>query len=213
MIDGPWRLQARPGASARAVAPGTRELGSGALLQVPETEGPWPLVVLFHGARSSARAGLALLPAAGVALLAPQSAGSTWDMIERGFGPDVQRLDSALASVFATCPIDPERVALGGFSDGASYALSLGLANGDLVTHIAAFSPGFVAAPEPLGRPRIFVTHGTADQVLPIERCGRTVVRRLRGAGYDVTYEEFEGGHVVAHADRAVAWLSAGRGA
>jgi predicted esterase len=212
MIDGPWRLQARPGAAGARPAPGTRELGSGALLHVPETEGPWPLVVLFHGAGSSARAGLSLVTA-GAVLLAPQSAGSTWDMIERGFGPDVTRLDGALASVFATCPIDPERVVFGGFSDGASYALSLGLANGDLVTHIVAFSPGFVAAPETLGRPRIFVTHGTDDPVLPVDRCGRTVVRRLRGAGYEVSYEEFDGGHAVAHAGRAVDWFSAGRGA
>ena len=50
---------------ARPVAPGTRELGSGALLYVPATEGPWPLVVLFHGAGSSARAGLGLLDASG----------------------------------------------------------------------------------------------------------------------------------------------------
>ena len=206
------RLTARPSAAvARPVAPGTRELGSGALLYVPANEGPWPLVVLFHGARSSARAGLRLLDASGAVLLAPQSSGSTWDVIERGFGPDVKRLDGALASVFATCPIDPERVAFGGFSDGASYALSLGLCNGDLVTHILAFSPGYVVAPEPLGRPRIFVTHGIADAVLPIDRCGRTVVSRLRGAGYDVTYEEFDGGHVVAHAREAVEWFSADR--
>ncbi len=211
MIDGPWRLLARPCASARAVAPGTRELGSSALLQVPQTEGPWPLVVLFGGAGSSARSGLGLLEAPNAVVLAAQSAGSTWDQIERGFGPDVARLDGALKSVFATCPIDPARIVFGGFSDGASYALSLGLANGDLVTHIVAFSPGFVAAPEPLGRPRIFVTHGIADAVLPIDRCGRTVVRRLQGAGYDVTYEEFDGGHVVKHAPEAVEWFSADR--
>ena len=47
--------------------------------------------------------------------------------------------------------------------------------------------------------------------MLPIDRCGRTVVRRLRGAGYDVTYEEFDGGHVVTHAREAVEWFSAGR--
>jgi len=32
-----------------------------------------------------------------------------------------------------------------GFSDGASYALSVGITNGDLFTHVIAFSPGFVA--------------------------------------------------------------------
>ena len=214
MIEGPWRLAARPSAEVtRPVAPGLRELGSGALLHVAPAEGPLPLVVLFHGAGSTARAGIGLLDEPGVVLLAPQSAGSTWDQVERGFGPDVTRLDGALKSVFATCSIDPARIVFGGFSDGASYALSLGLGNGDLVTHILAFSPGYVVAPEPLGRPRIFVTHGIADAVLPIDRCGRTVVRRLRGAGYDVTYEEFDGGHAVAHARQAVEWFSAARAA
>jgi phospholipase/carboxylesterase len=35
-----------------------------------------------------------------------------------------------------------------------------------------AFSPGFVAVAvaEPVGRPRVFVSHGTQDRVLPIDR-------------------------------------------
>jgi predicted esterase len=40
-----------------------------------------------------------------------------------------------------------------GFSDGASYALSLGLANGDLFTHVLGFSPGFMRVPRHVGRP------------------------------------------------------------
>jgi len=172
--------------------------------------------VLFHGAGSSARAGLALLAEqsdeAGAILLAPQSAGSTWDVIERGFGVDVRRLDRALASVFATCPVDASRIVFGGFSDGASYALSLGIDNGDLAGHLVAFSPGFLAPAAPHGRPRVFVSHGVHDPVLPIERCSRRLVPGLRQAGYDVTYEEFDGGHVVtpAIARRALRWLDSG---
>jgi poly(3-hydroxybutyrate) depolymerase len=45
------------------------------------------------------------------------------------------------------CTVDPQRICVSGFSDGASYALSLGLANGDLFTHVAAFSPGFMRPP------------------------------------------------------------------
>jgi predicted esterase len=56
-------------------------------------------------------------------------------------------LDQALQHVFETYSIDPGRVGLGGFSDGASYALSLGVANGDLFSHIIAFSPGFMRPP------------------------------------------------------------------
>jgi predicted esterase len=84
--------------------------------------------------------------------------------------------------------IDPARVAIGGFSDGASYALSLGLTNGDLFSHVLAFSPGFMAPAGQEGSPRIFVSHGTRDAVLPIDRCSRRIVPTLRRAGYDVAY-------------------------
>jgi phospholipase/carboxylesterase len=175
---------------------------------------PAPLVVLFHGAGSSARAGLDLLgdiaDDAGLLLLVPQARASSWDVLHGGFGPDVERLDRTLADVFRTYPVDPARIALGGFSDGASYALSLGLANGDLASHLIAFSPGFVAPAPRRGRPRILVTHGTRDPVLSIERCSRRLVPRLRSAGYPVTYREFDAGHVVspAIARLAVEWFA-----
>ena len=138
-------------------------------------------------------------------LLAPQSAGSTWDVIERGFGPDARRLDQTLAGVFATCPVDAGRVAFAGFSDGASYALSLGLDNGELAQQVIAFAPGFIAAAAPAGRPRVFVAHGIHDAVLPIDRTSRQLVPELRQRGYDVAYEEFEGGHEVPPALAAAA--------
>jgi phospholipase/carboxylesterase len=213
----PSRLMARPRDDVGSrVASGTFELADGALLKLPPAAAKGdrcPLLVLFHGAGSSAAAGLALLAEhaddANVMLLAPQSAGSTWDVIERGFGVDVQRLDRTLASIFATCRVDPSRVAFGGFSDGASYALSLGIDNGDLARHLLAFSPGFAAPADPSGRPRILVTHGLHDPVLPIERCSRRLVPRLRRAGYDVTYDEFDGGHAVTPelGRRALQWL------
>lgn len=91
--------------------------------------------------------------------------------------------------------------------------MSLGLANGDLFGRLLGFSPGFVAPAVPRGAPRVFVSHGTGDTVLPVERCGRRVVATLRAAGYDVEYLEFDGGHVVpAQAlERAAAWLAADR--
>src|SRR3954469_2392694 len=216
------RLRARPRpAGAGGASAGTTTLRGDALLHVPPLAaagGAWPLVVLFHGAGSTARAGLALLEAtadqAGLVLLAPQSLSASWDVIHGGFGPDVERLDDALATVFATCPVEPGRIALGGFSDGASYALSLGVANGDLVTHVVAFSPGFIAPATPRARPRIFISHGTRDAVLSIDRCSRRLVPQLRRAGYDVTYEEFDGGHVLTPevAGRAMDWLTGGDG-
>jgi predicted esterase len=88
-------------------------------------------------------------------------------------------------------------VAVAGFSDGASYALSIGLASGDLFAHVLAWSPGFLAPSDAVGRPRVFVSHGIHDRVLPIDRCSRRLVPVLRADGYDVHYQEFDGGHSV----------------
>ena len=64
-------------------------------------------------------------------------------------------------------------------------------------THVLAFSPGFLAPAERVGSPRIFVSHGTRDGWLPIERCSRRIVPQLERAGYEVRYREIDGGHVV----------------
>lgn len=108
--------------------------------------------------------------------------------------------------------MDPARLAITGFSDGASYALSLGLTNGDLFSRVLAFSPGFAAPADRQGAPRIFISHGTADAVLPIDRCSRRIVPRLEQAGYDVTYVEFDGPHTVPPEIQraAVDWLAQG---
>ena len=108
--------------------------------------------------------------------------------------------------------VDPARVAVGGFSDGASYAL--GLRNGDVFTHLIAFSPGFVPRAGGRGRPAIYVSHGVSDSILPIDRCSRRIVPSLRRAGHAVRYREFDGGHTVPPevAREAVAWLLGDRG-
>jgi len=174
---------------------------------------PAPMIVSLHGAGGSGRRSLARLrdPAdeLGLLLLSPDSRGTTWDVVRSGFGPDAEFLDRALDLVFTRYAVDPSRIVAEGFSDGASYALSLGLLNGDLFTHVIAFSPGFVLAERRRGLPRCFVSHGVRDPVLPIDRCGRRIVRELRRDHYDVRYTEFEGGHVVppAIARAAVDWL------
>jgi predicted esterase len=102
-------------------------------------------------------------------------------------------------------------VVLEGFSDGASYALGLGLANGDLFSRIVAFSPGFIppGSTPVTGLPEVFVSHGVQDPVLPIDGASRTIVPRLQNDGYPVTYVEFDGGHSVPAevATQAVEWL------
>ena len=189
--------------------------GRDGVIQVPSAAagGPVPLLVFLHGATQS---GVGMLrrigPAAdeaGIAVLAPDSRGTTWDAIRDGFGDDVEFLNRALDHVFARLAVDPARVIVGGFSDGATYAISLGLANGDLFPRVAAFSPGFVIPAPPHGRPRFFVSHGRSDQTLPIDECSRVIVPRLRSMGYDVTFREFDGRHEMPPdvATEALRWM------
>lgn len=158
-------------------------------------------IVLLHGATSSGRRAIAhVLPHAdrlGTIIIAPDSRGTTWDLMAHEVGPDPRFIDRALERVFASYTIDPARVAMAGFSDGATYALTLGLTNGDLFSHVAAFSPGFLVLGDPVtGTPRVTITHGTHDDILPIDRCGRKVAAALRTLKYELDYREFDGGHM-----------------
>jgi phospholipase/carboxylesterase len=165
---------------------------------VPDRPAPQELLVYFHGAHAGAADGLALLtPVAdlGTLVLLLSSRRSTWDLAQGGLGPDVASLDTVLGDVLVRYSVS--RLAFAGFSDGASYALTLALANGDLVEHVLGFSPGYYRSLPALGKPRIWVSHGRDDPVLPVELCGRKVVTQLRQQRYDVQYTEFDGGHVV----------------
>ena len=94
-------------------------------------------------------------------------------------------------------------------SDGASYALSLGLFNGDRIRGVIAFSPGYILGREGRGHPSFFVSHGLRDTMLPITQT-RSLVAYLRDAGYAVDFREFDGGHEVPSAisDAAMAWAN-----
>lgn len=220
---GDARLHARPDEpTAPALPPGVHELtglpgpvrprpAPAALLFVPSAPLPAnPLLVFFHGAGGTAATSLPLVQSAaeqhGCLVLLPTSTGPTWDFIVSGWGPDVDRIEAALAVVFHRFAVSYS--AFGGFSDGASYALSIGLANGDLARTMLAFSPGFAVPPDRVGRPRVWISHGTDDAVLPIDRCARPIARTLTQAGYDVNYQEFAGPHTVPPdcVDRALRW-------
>ncbi len=170
------------------------------------------LVVMLHGAGGRAGSALDILrdeaDAGNLLLVAPQSTGRTWDVLTGGFGPDVRTIDRLLHRLAASYRVRGYTV--GGFSDGASYALSLGLVNGDVFDTVIAFSPGFTASTTEHGRPRLFISHGTQDRVLPIDRCSRRIVPAVQQAGYDVTYREFPGGHAVPWQvqQAAVDWLT-----
>jgi phospholipase/carboxylesterase len=217
------RLVARPATPTETGPSGMSRIGIGGdrdgLLYVPKhysADTPLPLVIMLHGAGGNAqRTSGYLRPLAdsvGVIVLVPESRLGSWDVLYGGFGPDIAFIDATLEQTFRRYAVDPERVIIGGFSDGASYALSVGLTNGDLFSHIAAFSPGFVRPGSEVGAPRIYISHGIDDEVLPINHCSRRIVPVLQQAGYDVLYREFNGPHTVPPdiALEALEWVTQG---
>jgi predicted esterase len=188
-----------------------------AVLHVPSPlpAGPMPFLLFLHGATGAGARVIRRLgtspDANGVAVAAPDARNFTWDAIRDDFGPDIKFLDRVLADAFSKVAVDPARLAIGGFSDGATYALSVGLINGDLFRRILAFSPGFIVSGPTHGQPKIFISHGQSDDILPIDSASRRIVPALRGHGYNVTYREFDGGHDMPPAvvSEAMTWIAA----
>lgn len=165
----------------------------------PQSAGdpPMPLIIALHGAGGQDGGLIKIVmhwaEANGVGVLAPRSADSTWDILRGGYGPDVSWIEFLLHWTAQSRRLDVTRIALAGFSDGASYALSLGSINAEFISDVIAFSPGF-ALSKMTGNPRIFISHGARDDVLPVE-CGRGLSQRFADGGHDVQYVEFDGGH------------------
>ena len=199
------RLSARRTVPAESVGPGVHPLGlrperDGVRYLPPQyrADTPIPLVLLLHGAGGSgARIAQRFGPYAdelGIAFVAPDSTGVSWDRVDH-LVSDVRFIDRALAWAFGRVNAAADRLAIAGFSDGASYSLSVGLTNGDLFGRILALSPGFLEPATTYGTPHIYVTHGRRDDILPIDITSRRIVSRLKTAGYDVEYHEFDGKH------------------
>lgn len=203
-----YRLNARPGTPNEIAKPGLHSLGlrgeRDALFYIPEASAKFtkaPLIVSLHGATRGPERGIELLRTLadehGFLLLAPASAGTTWDAITDQWGTDAVFINQAMLGAFSLYPVDGARVAMAGFSDGASCSLSIGLSNGDFFSAVFGFSPGFVLRDERWGKPPVYISHGTEDQVLPIDQCSRMIVPALKREGYQVTFREFAGKHTL----------------
>lgn len=204
-------LTARTSAVNDTLAAGETRLANGAFAYRPKSlaPGPAPLLVLLHGASGYPIGFLqAMEPVAdrlGLVMLYPHSRGQTWDFILNAAmdrdpwrGRDSSLLDQSLADLFSRASIDPRRVVLLGFSDGASYALSLGVANPQLFSAVVALSPGMFVAPERSDRrQRVFVAHGRGDHVLAFANTSETIVRDLRGEGVNLRFRPFAGDHQI----------------
>lgn len=165
---------------------------------------PMPLMMMLHGFAGTGDGVRGMFPLAeefGVVMIAPESRGLTWGRSIPGFDADVRYLGPAYRHVANLVDIDETRVALGGVSDGAGYALSMGLAYGDSFNHLIIFMGGQMVPYRKQGKPRIFMAHGVDDTQMPIDKTARVYVPQLKADGYDVTYHEYQGGHRVPPAE------------
>jgi len=197
---------------------GVLQLAGGVYAYLPKghTAAPAPVLVALHGAGGQANDTLTsfreFADANGIVLLIPQSAKGTWDMIEDlksrlglemnvqpRYGKDLKMIDVALADLFTKVAVDPARVGIMGFSDGATYALSVGTANPQLFHRVIAFSPGPAFVGKSAPDQYVFISHGENDNVLPFATA-RGHAAKLRVRHVPVEFEKFDGRHEVPRA-------------
>ena len=156
-----------------------------------------PLLVMLHGFSGSGTVAryTALAEELGIIVIAPDSREQTWGQSSPGFDGDSRYISAALRAVSGFLDIDRQHIAIGGVSDGATYAFSMGLAYGDTFTHLLIFSEGIPIPYRKQGKPKIFIGHGINDVQMPIDRTSRRFVPQLQSEGYDIKYVEYDGGH------------------
>lgn len=100
-------------------------------------------------------------------------------------------------------PIDPKEVTLLGFSQGAILSYAVALSYPKKVKQVAALS-GYLnldivnqANPESLKHLRFYISHGSVDQVIPVE-WARQAQPYLSNLGLDAQYFEYPIGHGVS---------------
>lgn len=195
-----------------------------------------PLLVLLHGAGRDRLNMIQRFEAEadkrGIVLLAPTSKGVTWDAITIATTPttfdsplqlkqghrfsrsrDSDRVEAAIANLAKIIPVDRAHTVLAGFSDGATFALAMGLERSHQFEAVIAWSPGIAIESEGVARGRrVLVSHGRQDPLLHFEvTCGE-IVPLLRSEGANVTFLSFDGVHEVPQAEKD-AFLDAAFGA
>jgi predicted esterase len=217
--------EARPAQVAAAARGRTLALPDEAVAYVPASAGPSPpLLVLLHGAGRGRLWMIEHFKAEaerrGIVLLAPTSRGVTWDAVRIALAPstgdnplemklgrrftasrDSKRVDAAIAGLQRQVPFDRSRTVLAGFSDGATFALAMGMARSEKFAAVIAWSPGVaIETALPARGRRVFVSHGTRDPTLHFEvTCGE-IVPQLESEGAEVSFMAFDGVHEVPDA-------------
>lgn len=101
-------------------------------------------------------------------------------------------------------PIDSKQVTLIGFSQGTILSYSVALSYPEKVQQVVALS-GYLNLDivlenfksNPISNQRFFISHGTVDQVIPVD-WARKAPEFLKELGLNVVYKEYPVGHGVA---------------
>ncbi|HEY7016860.1 MAG TPA: hypothetical protein VH297_00205 [Gaiellaceae bacterium] len=188
-------------------------------LERPAAGEPEGLLVLFHGRGADEHDLVPLLDLLdperrllGVTPRGPLSlppGGAHWYAVQQigypdpgTFLPTYEAAAGWLDGLAAEHGIGPERIVLGGFSQGAVMTYALGLGQGRprpaALVCLSGFMPtvpGFELDLEP-PLPPIAIGHGTLDQVISVE-WSRQARQALEAAGADVLYREYQLPHAV----------------
>lgn len=202
---------------------------------LPATGRRAPLLLLLHGIGSNELAMAGLAPAFDprlivVSVRAPLASGPyAFEWFPMTFGPTGPIVDPAetatawrrmadfVDEVVAAYDADPDRVFVGGFSQGGMVALATLLTSPGRVRGALCLSGHLVpdvirsaAPPDSLAGKPVLVTHGRFDRTLDVE-LGRRAAAELRQLALDVTYREFDLDHTTNEASIAWvgSWLSA----
>ena len=149
----------------------------------------------------------------GLVLIAPASKGQTWSILRSEQDLDLESVNLALAEAYERCTIDRRRIAVGGFSDGATYALTHGVSNGDLFPADDRVLARRDRRRRAAGRSALLRLARNALQRPADRQCRRR--RRPQaphGPDYPVTYRRFRGDHEVSPtiSKAAVRWFLTG---
>jgi phospholipase/carboxylesterase len=116
------------------------------------------------------------------------------------FTEGLHRLEQFLTSLPALYPVDPARLILMGFSQGAMISNALALTQPERVKGVVSLAGGIPQAPEllqsstPLDGLPVFIAHGTRDETVPLSAAqqARDIYSRQ---GAKVTYQEYDAAH------------------
>ena len=194
------------------------------LVQEPKTiKDQNPLLILLHGYGSNEEDLFSFAPELPddsyvISVRAPydlQPYGHAWyaihfDADENKFSDNVQAKQSVeliagfIDAIVKQYPIDTKNVTLVGFSQGAILSYATALTYPEKVAKVVALSGYFnqeimpeVIDTKSISHLKFFVSHGSVDQVIPVE-WARKAKPALENLGLEVEYHEYPVGHGVA---------------